>query len=1071
MKQVLFSTRFRTLIVLSLVAATVFALSISKDFSSSAQKLDEGKNNPLSGTITGTVYVDHNMNGVRETSGVAPNLAIDAGIAGVTVTAYDGTGVARGSGVSGSNGAYTINALGTGPYRLEFTTLPSGYQPSAVGTNNASTIKFVADGASAGNDLGIVLPGNYCQTNPFIAHNVYNIGPAAVDTIVRFPYNYSEELDGRLNSVDPTAWTTAPSRTSLLNSTGIIDADSVGATFGITYDGRTSRLFSATYLKRGANFGTLSNESTGAIYVTNNPTGSPTTSTYVDLNAVFGAGTAGANPHPISTTDFSTDNASPTLVGKRGLGGLKLSANGASLYTVNLNDRRLYVIPTSGALNSTTITRFDIPTTGLVTSGGNCNAADVRPFAVGRDGSGQIYVGAVCSAESEANDTKVHAFVWRFTGSAFTLVANNTLTFARNAGLANNATWLRWDNTSTGVLFRSSPMLTDIEFDGNDMMLGFRDRYGDMTVLPDFNRGYGDLMRVCNVSGTFTFESNATCGSSTSTDPGGNNNTGNGGREFYTDLNGDGREEGGWGGLTQVPGYNHVVTTFYDPVAYNSAGTRVSNFYTGGVQRYNNSTGAMTGAYDVFLQDSATGGNFGKSNGAGDAEVLCDAAPLQIGNRIWRDTNANGAQDPGEPNFQGITVRLWADTNTNGTVDTQVGTAITDVNGNYLFGGVNNTNLPPYSCGTTPGTVDVRVNSSADDAEQQTSDGVVVLNNADLDFFGENNGAGTAYSNLGVRFNNLTIPQGATITNAFIEFTANNSGTVSAGNPTYTIQGQNVDNAATFAATANDISGRAWLSGQDVTWTPGAWSNATTTNTSTPSLTNIVQAIVNRGGWAGGNSMAFRFTGTSTAALYREAEAWDDISAAAPRLVVQYTTPLFCTRRIEPTTAYEVRLDNPANFNAGGPLNGLLLTRVNETSQLGDDDSSDSDAFTVGNPSGSPAGNFPVISLTTGGPGANNHRFDVGFAAPPTAANVSVEGRVTLAKGNGVRNAFVILTEADGTQHTVKTGSFGYYRFDDIEAGQTVVVSISSKRFTFNPSSRVVTLTDSIADLDFIAQE
>jgi hypothetical protein len=90
---------------------------------------------------------------------------------------------------------------------------------------------------------------------------------------------------------------------------------------------------------------------------------------------------------------------------------------------------------------------------------------------------------------------------------------------------------------------------------------------------------------------------------------------------------------------------------------------------------------------------------------------------------------------------------------------------------------------------------------------------------------------------------------------------------------------------------------------------------------------------------------------------------------------------------------------------------------------------------------------------------------------PPTAANVSVDGRVMLEAGNGVRNATVILTEANGTQRTAVTGSFGYYRFDEIEAGQTVVVSIRSKRFTFNPSSRIVSLTDSVADLDFIAQE
>ena len=281
----------------------------------------------------------------------------------------------------------------------------------------------------------MVVPADYCQINPLAIHNVFNVGPGVSDTIVKFPYNYSEELDGRLNSVDPTAWTAPPSRTSLLNPTGIATVDEVGATFGLSYDSRVFKLYSAAYLKRGATFGLLSGESTGAIYLTNNPTGnSPTTSTFADLNAIFGAGTAGANPHTTATTtDWTQDTATIPLVGKRALGGLKISLDGTKLYAVNLNDKRLYVIPTSGILNSTTVTRFDIPTTGLATSSGNCASADVRPFAVGRDTTGQIYVGAVCSAESEAADTKLHAYIWRFTGSAFTLVANNTLTFARNA--------------------------------------------------------------------------------------------------------------------------------------------------------------------------------------------------------------------------------------------------------------------------------------------------------------------------------------------------------------------------------------------------------------------------------------------------------------------------------------------------------------------------------------------------------------------------------------------------------------------------------------------------------------
>ena len=89
----------------------------------------------------------------------------------------------------------------------------------------------------------------------------------------------------------------------------------------------------------------------------------------------------------------------------------------------------------------------------------------------------------------------------------------------------------------------------------------------------------------------------------------------------------------------------------------------------------------------------------------------------------------------------------------------------------------------------------------------------------------------------------------------------------------------------------------------------------------------------------------------------------------------------------------------------------------------------------------------------------------------PSAANVAVDGRVMLQAGNGIRNVQVALTEADGTVHVTKTSSFGYYRFEDIPAGQNVVVSLSSKRYTFSPSTRIVALNDDLAGFDWVSEE
>ena len=86
---------------------------------------------------------------------------------------------------------------------------------------------------------------------------------------------------------------------------------------------------------------------------------------------------------------------------------------------------------------------------------------------------------------------------------------------------------------------------------------------------------------------------------------------------------------------------------------------------------------------------------------------------------------------------------------------------------------------------------------------------------------------------------------------------------------------------------------------------------------------------------------------------------------------------------------------------------------------------------------------------------------------PPSAAGVSVAGRVLTLGGQGIANATVTLNEVDGTVHYVRTGSYGYFEFPDLAAGQTVIVSVRSKRGAFNP--QVVSLNDSIADLDFVA--
>jgi len=87
-----------------------------------------------------------------------------------------------------------------------------------------------------------------------------------------------------------------------------------------------------------------------------------------------------------------------------------------------------------------------------------------------------------------------------------------------------------------------------------------------------------------------------------------------------------------------------------------------------------------------------------------------------------------------------------------------------------------------------------------------------------------------------------------------------------------------------------------------------------------------------------------------------------------------------------------------------------------------------------------------------------------------TAASASIGGRVTTAEGRGIRNATVTITGESLTEpRVVQTGSFGYFSFEGLQTGQTYVVTVNARRYTFSTPSRVISLVDNVADADFIA--
>jgi hypothetical protein len=84
---------------------------------------------------------------------------------------------------------------------------------------------------------------------------------------------------------------------------------------------------------------------------------------------------------------------------------------------------------------------------------------------------------------------------------------------------------------------------------------------------------------------------------------------------------------------------------------------------------------------------------------------------------------------------------------------------------------------------------------------------------------------------------------------------------------------------------------------------------------------------------------------------------------------------------------------------------------------------------------------------------------------PPTAAGVSISGRVLSGWGRPISRAILTLTDGNGESRTASTNSLGYYRFEDIEAGQIVTITVAAKGWTYEP--RVINLNDNIIDVDF----
>jgi SdrD B-like domain len=713
-------------------------------------------NFPSFAQISGAVFHDYNGDGIQNniaaTSTTVAN--IETGISSVTIKAFSSADVLIATQITGVNGTYSfpvgsgVNQIpNTTSVRLEYV-LPencvaaSGFEFSALGGfAYGSNVQFKTQAPTA-------VTANF-GINNFAEYRGNNNNPKVIvprhsngDPIASPAGNSALEV--ALYSFNYTA--SGQSTTGNDARTSIATAAQIGACWGVAYNKFNDRIYTSAFLKRHSGFGPggpsgspSPTNAPGAIYVAN-PNVTNSGSFFFSMDALGAAyythdHTIGAalNVRDNVTRGLNKDIDTPSgdadafdQVGKVGIGDIELSDDARYMWLTNLYNKKLYRIDLTNALAPVAPTPATAAT--LITSWAlpvlTCNNGVLRPFGI-KYYKGKIYVGVVCTGETEANansTTNVNTNMdgTTVTGGSFNLgnayilqfnatgagVWNTMLTIPLNYPRGNAADedfaitrWYNWasnfnavkaDPTSvSGALIHPQPILSNIEFDvDGTMIIGFMDRLGNQAGLfqgdTNGNSDYfaetgGDILRAYNNGCNYQLETNgkegasspkpATAGTNRGQGPGsgafsvgsgsasGNvNGVGYGTNygEFYHNDRvwyGGGpyfaHNESSLGGLAFLYGSNEVMVTSMDPL----------EILTNGVNRYNNTNGDSVSRYEIIT--FAEAGTFGKANSLGDVEIISSPPPIEIGNRVWNDTNGNGIQDAGENGIGGVMLELY----------------------------------------------------------------------------------------------------------------------------------------------------------------------------------------------------------------------------------------------------------------------------------------------------------------------------------------------------------------------------------------------------------------------------
>ncbi len=191
--------------------------------------------------------------------------------------------------------------------------------------------------------------------------------------------------------------------------------------------------------------------------------------------------------------------------------------------------------------------------------------------------------------------------------------------------------------------------------------------------------------------------------------------------------------------------------------------------------------------------------------------------------------------------------------------------------------------LPELATAASTKTTESRISSDRDDAEERSS-GLVITSSTDIELTHDVL-RGQQY--IGLRFNNVNVPRGADIKEAYIQFKADET---DSGSVKVRIHAHDTDDAPSFSQGYNEGISKRSKTSASKSWSIASWNERgeRSSKQRTPDLNDVIEEVTDRKGWNYGNSMAFMIS-SSDKNDRRVAESYRGDAKGAPTLVVKHS--------------------------------------------------------------------------------------------------------------------------------------------------------------------------------------